>query len=181
MEVDGVIGSTSKASVLEREKESGWEEVIGEEVGREKASCVDNAILRRALSFGEDEEEKRLANQFIDAAAGDLNDDDGRCAGWRVVVVGWEGWKRRVKDARSLAPLCGLLAFSATRPFLPKFLLSVTQTRSLNFFSDVNYPFFRHFLKKFSIRIQKLPSPHGNIWRFPTVFLVTGTHQAADK
>ena len=56
--------------------------MIGEEVGREKASCVDIAILRRALSFEEDEEEeKRFANQFIDAVAGYLDDDDGRCAG----------------------------------------------------------------------------------------------------
>ena len=80
--MEGVIGSGSKASVLERENESGWDEMIGEEVGREKASCVDIAILRRALSFEEDEEEeKRLANQFIDVVAGDLDDDDGRCAG----------------------------------------------------------------------------------------------------
>lgn len=72
--------STSNASGLERENESGWEAVIGEEVGREKASCVDNAILRRALSLeDEEEDENRLANQFItgfDEARND--DDDGR-------------------------------------------------------------------------------------------------------
>ena len=52
--------------------------MIGEEVGREKASCVDNANLRRALSFEEDEEdEKRLANQFI-AGVGCSNVDFGR-------------------------------------------------------------------------------------------------------
>ena len=37
----------------------------GEDVGREKASCVDNANLRRALSFEEDDDEKRFDNQFI--------------------------------------------------------------------------------------------------------------------
>lgn len=37
----------------------------GEEVGREKASCVDNANLRRALSFAEDDVEKIFDSQFI--------------------------------------------------------------------------------------------------------------------